>query len=60
MKKRSLNYRFHNPNPEAKTVGYLLEILMEANRKKVQAAIRAAAAGTDEGDGAEDKLEMAF
>lgn len=54
MKKRQLNFRFHNPNSEPATVDFLLEILMEANEKKVQEAIREAAAsqGTEE-DGEE-------
>lgn len=43
MKKRKLNYRFHNPNPAAVTADYLLKILMEANTKKVQSAIQEAA-----------------
>ncbi|HIU72206.1 MAG TPA: hypothetical protein IAA65_05370 [Candidatus Galloscillospira excrementipullorum] len=54
MKKRKLNYRFHNPNPAAVTADYLLKILMEANQEKVQLAIQAAAdtaAGTGEKDG---------
>lgn len=42
MKVRKLNYRFHNPNPAATTANYLLEILMEANREKIQLAIQAA------------------
>lgn len=56
MKRRSLNYRFHNPNPEAKAAGYLLEILMEANEKKVQAAIRAAAAEEIDGGYGEEEF----
>ena len=43
VKKRKLNYRFHNPNPEAETADYLLKILIEANTEKVQAAIQEAA-----------------
>ncbi len=44
MKKREITYRFHNPNPENVAADYLLGILIEANEKKVQAAIREAAA----------------
>ena len=44
MKKREIIYRFHNPNPENVAADYLLGILIEANEKKVQAAIREAAA----------------
>ena len=43
MKRRKLNYRFHNPNSAAETVDYLLKILMEANIKKVQLAVQEAA-----------------
>lgn len=44
MKKREITYRFHDPNPEGVAADYLLEILIEANAEKVQAAIREAAA----------------
>ena len=47
MKKRKLNYRFHNPNPTAATADYLLKIFMEANQEKVQLAIQAAADTAD-------------
>lgn len=42
MKQRKLNYRFHNPNPEAATADYILKILIEANAGKVEQAIQAA------------------
>ena len=45
VKKRKLNYRFHNPNPAAATADYILKILLEANQEKVQSAIQAAADG---------------
>ena len=35
MKKRKLNYRFHNPNTAEVTADYLLKILIEANASKV-------------------------
>ena len=47
MKKRKLNYRFHNPNPTAATADYLLKIFMEANQEKVQLAIQSAADAVD-------------
>lgn len=53
MKKRKLNYRFHNPNPAAETADYLLEILIEANTEKVQSAIQEAATVPDD---TEEKL----
>ena len=43
MKKRKLNYRFHNPNTVEKTADYILKIFMEANMGKVEKAIREAA-----------------
>ena len=43
MKKRKLNYRFHNPNTVEKTADYILKIFMEANMGKVEKAIRQAA-----------------
>ena len=36
MSKRKLNYRFHNPNPVEVTADYILEILIEANKRKVE------------------------
>ena len=53
MKKRKLNYRFHNPNPTAATADYLLKIFMEANQEKVQLAIQSAADAVD-GSGEKD------
>lgn len=43
MKKRKLNYRFHNPNTAAETADCLLEILLEANTRKAEEAIQRAA-----------------
>ena len=43
MKRRKLNYRFHNPNPVAVTADYILKIFIEANTGKVEAAIQNAA-----------------
>lgn len=43
MKKRKLNYRFHDPNPAAVTADYILKIFIEANAGKVEAAIQKAA-----------------
>lgn len=47
MKKRKLNYQFHDPNPTAATADYLLQIFMEANQRKVQLAIQATALAAD-------------
>lgn len=43
MKKRKLNYRFHDPNPAAVTADYILKVLIEANAGKAEAAIQKAA-----------------
>ena len=43
MPKTKLNYRFHNPNTAAATAEYIMTIFLESNKKKVDAAIRAAA-----------------
>lgn len=40
MSKRKLNYRFHNPNPVEVTADYILEILIEVNKEKVEKALR--------------------
>ena len=45
MQERKLNYRFHDPNPAAVTVDYILNIFIEANAGKVEAAIQEAATG---------------
>ena len=39
MKKRKLNYRFHNPNTAEVTADYLLKVLVEANYGKVEKAL---------------------
>ena len=40
MKKRKLNYRFHDPNPAETAANYLLKVLIEANTSKVEQAIQ--------------------
>lgn len=40
MKKPKLNYRFHNPNTVGETADYILKILIEANKDKVEQAIK--------------------
>ena len=39
MKKRKLNYRFHNPNTAEVTADYLVKILIEDNSEKVEKAV---------------------
>ena len=43
MKKRKLNYRFHNPNTAEATAEILLKVFVEANFKKVERAVQEAA-----------------
>ena len=42
MKKRKLNYRFHNPNSAEDTANYLCKILIEANAGKVERVLQEA------------------
>lgn len=42
MKKRKLNYQFHNPNTVEVTADILLKIMIEANADKVEKAIQEA------------------
>jgi hypothetical protein len=42
MKKRKLNYIFHNPNTPEATADYILKLFIEANASKVEAVIRQA------------------
>lgn len=42
MKKKKLNYRFHDPNDPAVAAEYILKVFIEANQKKVEEAIRKA------------------
>ena len=57
MKKRKLNYRFHDPNPAAVTADYILKILIEANAGKVEAAIQNAADTTPAADEGPDRCQ---
>lgn len=50
MKKGKLNYRFHNPNPPAVTVDYILKTFFEANAGKVEAAVKKAVDDLPEGN----------
>lgn len=50
MQERKLNYRFHDPNPAAVTVDYILNIFIEANAGKVEAAIQEAATAISDAD----------
>ena len=50
MKKKKLNYRFHNPNPMDVTADFLLKLLIEANAGKVERAIEEAALKCEDGE----------
>lgn len=43
MRKRKLNYQIHDPNSAAVTADYLLKVLIDANKRKVETAMRDAA-----------------
>ena len=43
MKKKKLNYRFHNPNTAEATADILIKVFIEANSKKVEKAVQEAA-----------------
>ena len=43
MKKKKLNYRFHNPNTAEATADILLKVFIEANSKKVEKDVQEAA-----------------
>lgn len=53
MKKRKLNYQFHNPNTVEATAGVLLKVFIEANTEKVEKAIQEAAGQLPEEEGCE-------
>ena len=40
MKKSKLNYKFHNPNTVSISANYILKILIEANKGRVELAIQ--------------------
>lgn len=43
MKKRKLEYHFHNPNTAEETADYILKVFIEVNKKKVEEAVKMAA-----------------
>lgn len=44
MKTRKLNYRFHNPNTAEATADYILKVMIDASKEKVDRAIEKATA----------------
>jgi len=57
VKKRKLNYRFHDPNPAAVTANYILKVFLEVNARKVENAINEAANSLQETDNKIDCIE---
>ena len=55
MKRKKLNYRFHNPNSAEATADYLCKLLIEVNMNKVERAIQEAAMEVEKGK--QEKLE---
>lgn len=49
MKKKKLDYRFHDPNDPAVAAEYILKVFVEANQKKVEEVIRQASREKEEG-----------
>lgn len=45
MNGQKLHYRFHNPNSQGTAANYILNILIEANKGKVELAMQTAAGG---------------
>ena len=48
MKKKKLNYRFHDPNDPAVAAEYIVKVFIEANQKKVEEVIREASREKEE------------
>ena len=40
LKKQKLNYRFHNLNSAEATAEYILQVLVDANRAKIESLLR--------------------
>lgn len=51
LKKRKLNYRFHNPNPLDTSVNYILNLFIEVNQNKVEQAIQSVLSKENKTDG---------
>ncbi|MGN0142106.1 MAG: hypothetical protein ACI4AD_07745 [Roseburia sp.] len=40
MKKRKLNYRFHNPNTREETADYIAKLFVEVNKNKIERVLQ--------------------
>ena len=58
-KKRKLNYMIHNPNTVEDTAKMLLDILVQANEKKVERKMRELVDDTTRSDGDEEQYDIA-
>lgn len=58
MKKRKLNYTFHNPNTAEATADYILKIFIEANSGKVERAIQRMVDSENEKASISERLEI--
>ena len=56
MKTRKLNYRFHNPNTVDATAEYILKVLIDVNKKKVDQAIEKASLEAEQSENSEKCL----
>ena len=50
MKRKKLNYRFHNPNSAEDTADFLCKLMIEVNIGKLERAIEEAALYTKKGE----------
>ena len=57
MKKQKLNYRFHNLNSAEATADYILQVLVDMNRTKIERLLREGVSEQQEVDKAEDAAE---
>ena len=53
MKKRKLNYRFHNPNTADATADYILKVMIDANKEKVDRAVEKATLAAEQEENGE-------
>lgn len=61
MREKKLNFRFHDPNSEARTAEYILELFFEVDREKVETAVQQAAAGFEEsGEEEAETMELSM
>ena len=57
MKKQKLNYRFHDLNSAEATADYILQVLVNMNRTKIERLLREGVPEQQEVDKAEEAAE---